>query len=394
MTRVILLADMNSFFASVHQSLEPKLRGKPVIVIGDPEKRRGIVIAASYEAKAFKIKTGMLVKDARVLCPEGVFITSQYHHYVHYSSRFLAIMRTFTPLVEPFSIDEAFLDVTGCVGLFGPPVEIALQLKERIRRELRITCSIGVGPNKLLAKMAAGLQKPDGLTVLTPEDVPGRLWPLPVRELFGVGRRYEQHLLRMGIWTIGGLAQCPVNKLSKRFGVVGEVLWRCANGIDYSPVDPESLAGYKSMGHQITLPRDYAGEEIKVVVLELAEVVGRRARTKGYRGKTVTLVLRDPELNFLSRMKTLPQPTDLTKDIYQGALELLNQHWSRLQPVRLIGISLSNLVTETTEQLVLFEDREKLKTLDKTCDHLRSRYGERAIFRGVSLTEGGVWYDR
>ena len=131
------------------------------------------------------------------------------------------------------------------------------------------------------------------------------------------------------------------------------------------------------------MPRDYAGEEIKVVLLELAEVVGRRARTKGYRGKTVTLVLRDPELNFLSRMKTLPQPTDLTKDIYQGALELLNQHWPRLQPVRLIGISLSNLVTETTEQLVLFEDREKLKTLDKTCDHLRSRYGERAVFRRI-----------
>ena len=190
------MADMNSFFASVHQSLEPKLRGKPVIVIGDPEKRRGIVIAASYEAKAFKIKTGMLVKDARVLCPEGVFITSQYHHYVHYSSRFLAIMRTFTPLVEPFSIDEAFLDVTGCVGLFGPPVEIALQLKERIRRELRITCSIGVGPNKLLAKMAAGLQKPDGLTVLRRRMYRPTL-ALPVRELFGVGG-YEQHLLRMG----------------------------------------------------------------------------------------------------------------------------------------------------------------------------------------------------
>lgn len=396
MTRVILLADMNAFFASVHQSLEPNLQGKPVIITGDPEKRRGIVIAASYEAKAFKVKTGMLLKDARALCPQGVFITSQYHHYVHYSSRFLAIMRTFTPLVEPFSIDEAFLDVTGCAGLFGPPVEIALQLKERIRRELRITCSIGVGPNKLLAKMAAGLQKPDGLTVLAPEDVPRRLWPLPVRELFGVGRRYEQHLLRMGIWTIGGLARCPVQKLSRRFGVVGEVLWRCANGIDHSPVDPNSLENYKSMGHQITLPRDYVGDEIKVVLLELAEVVGRRVRARGYRGKIVALVLRDPELNFLSRMKTLPLPTNLTRDIYQGALELLGQHWPRLQPVRLVGISLSNLVTakETVEQLVLFEEREKLETLDKTCDYLRSRYGERAIFRGASLTEGGVWYDR
>ena len=394
MSRTILLADMNSFLASVHQALEPSFRGKPVIVTGDPQKRRGIVVAASYEAKAFGIKTGMLVGEARALCPQGIFITSQYHHYVHYSSRVLAIMRNFTPLVEPFSIDEAFLDVTNCEGLFGPPVELANKLKEQIRQELQLTCSVGIGPNKLLAKMAAGLQKPDGLTVLTQADVPKRLWPLPVRELFGVGRRYEQHLHRMGIWTIGGLAKCPVETLRKKFGVVGEVLWQCANGIDNSPVDPGALEEYKSIGHQLTLPRDYEGEEVKVVLLELAEVVARRVRAKGYKGRTVTLILRNPELAWLSRMKTLPGPTDLTLDIYQGARELLQRHWSPDWPVRLVGLALSNLARESPEQLTLFVDRVKLKKLEVAGDAIRNRFGERALFRAVSLTKAGAWYGR
>ncbi|NLK52378.1 MAG: DNA polymerase IV [Syntrophomonadaceae bacterium] len=392
MSRVILLADMNSFFASVHQALKPELRGKPVIVTGDPEKRRGIVIAASYEAKTLGVKTGMLVGEARVLCPQGVFITSQYHHYVRFSSRILAIMRNFTPLVEPFSIDEAFLDVTGCENLWGPPQEIARKLKQEIYQELKIKCSVGVGPNKLLAKMAAGLQKPDGLTVLTYADVPKRLWPLPVRKLFGVGRRYEQHLSRIGIWTIGGLAQCSVERLRKRFGVIGEVLRQCANGIDPSPVDPHSLDEYKSMGHQITLPRDYVGEEVKVVLLELADMVGQRVRDKGYKGKTVTLVLRDADLTWLSRMKTLSFYTDLSLDLYQAAVELWKQHWSPVWPVRLVGLSLSNLVTGAAEQGTLFIDRDKIRKAEKTCDILRQRYGERAIFRAVSLMEAGVRY--
>ncbi|MDR9757708.1 MAG: DNA polymerase IV [Thermacetogeniaceae bacterium] len=388
MNRAILLADMNSFFASVHQALDPELQGKPVIVAGDPEKRHGIVLTASFEAKKRGIRTGMGVWEARQRCPEGIFIKPQYHLYVDFSSRVLQIMGDFTPLVEPFSIDEAFMDVTGSQKLFGSPVEIAKQLKERIRREIGITCSIGVGPNKLLAKMAAGLQKPDGLTVMTRENIPRLLWPLPVRELFGVGHRYEQHLHKLNIHTIGDLAGYPAAILKKKFGLYGETLWLSANGIDSSPVDPDSLNRVKSIGQQITLPRDYKGNEIKVVILELADLVAHRVRAGGYLGRTVSLTLKDTNFCWLSRMQTLKRPTDLAADISAAAFDLLQKHWSPRWPVRMVGVSLANLFPSQLEQAELFGNREKLRGIEKACDQVRERYGRTAVFRAVSLKEG------
>ncbi len=388
MERAILLADMNSFFASVHQALDPELRGKPVIVAGDPEKRHGIVLTASYEAKKKGIKTGMGLWEARRRCPEGIFIKPQYHLYVDFSSRILRIMNDFTPLVEPFSIDEAFLDVTGSQKLFGSPVDIARRLKERIRREIGITCSIGVGPNKLLAKMAAGMQKPDGLTVINHQDIPSSLWPLPVRELFGVGPNYERHLHRLNIHTIGDLAKYPSAILKKKFGLYGETLWLSANGIDFSPVDPDSLNRVKSIGQQITLPRDYRGEEIKTVILELADLVAYRARTREYLGKTVALTLRDPNFRWVSRMQTLREPTNLAADIAVAAFELLQRHWSLEWPVRLVGITLANLLPFRLRQVTLFGNREKIREIEKACDRVRDRYGQTTVFRAVSLKEG------
>ncbi|HHY40981.1 MAG TPA: DNA polymerase IV [Syntrophaceticus sp.] len=388
MNRAILLADMDSFFASVHQALDPELQGKPVIVAGDPEKRHGIVLTASYEAKKRGIRTGMGVWEARQRCPEGIFIKPQYHLYVDFSSRVLRIMGDFTPLVEPFSIDEAFMDVTGSQKLFGSPVEIAKKLKERIRRELGISCSIGVGPNKLLAKMAAGLQKPDGLTVMTSENIPQLLWPLPIRELFGVGHRYEQHLHKLNIYTIGDLARYPAAILKKKFGLYGETLWLSANGIDSSPVDPDSLNRVKSIGQQITLPRDYKGNEIKVVILELADLVAHRVRAGGYLGKTVSLTLKDTNFCWLSRMQTLKRPTNLAADISAAAFELLQKHWSPRWPVRMVGVSLANLFPSQVEQAELFGNREKLRGIEKACDQVRERYGRTAVFRAVSLKEG------
>jgi DNA polymerase-4 len=388
MNRAILLADMNSFFASVHQALTPELQGKPVIVAGDPEKRHGIVLTASYEAKRRGIKTGMVVWEAQQRCPEGIFIKPQYHLYVDFSSRILQIMRDFTPLVEPFSIDEAFMDVTGSQKLFGSPVEIAKQLKERIRREIGITCSIGVGTNKVLAKMAAGLQKPDGLTVMTHKDIPYSLWPLPVRELFGVGHRYEQHLHKLNIYTIGDLARYPAAILKKKFGLYGETLWLSANGIDSSPVDPDSLNQVKSIGQQITLPRDCKGNEIKVVILELSDLVAHRVRAGGYLGKTVSLTLKDTNFCWLSRMQTLKRPTDLAADISAAAFDLLQKHWSPCWPVRMVGVTLANLFPFQVEQTELFSSREKIRGVEKACDQVRERYGRTAVFRAVSLKEG------
>ena len=394
MEREILLADMNSFFASVHQAMDPKLQGKPVIVIGDPEQRRGIVLSASYEAKAKGIKTGMVLWEARQLCPHGFFIKSQYRHYVDFSSRFLRIMRDFTPLVEVFSIDEAFLDVTGSQKLFGAPVAIASQLKQRIRQEVGLTCSVGVAPNKLLAKMAADLQKPDGLTVISHGDVPAILWPLPIRDLFGVGPRYEQRLRRLNIFTIGDLARFPVDILKRKFGVIGEVLWLSANGADSSLVEPESLDRVKSMGHQVTLPRDCKGDRLKAVILELSDLVAYRVRSEGYIGKTVVLCLKDPDFCWLSRMRTIPEYTDLGAEIAAAALSILAEHWFPDWPVRMAGVTLANLIHRRIEQPALFGQREKLKRIEQACDLVRNRFGKRTICRAASLIGGKTEYGR
>jgi DNA polymerase-4 len=394
MERAILLADMNSFFASVHQALDPELRGQPVVVIGDPEQRRGIVLSASYEAKGKGVKTGMILRDARQVCPHGFFIKSQYHLYVSFSSRFLRIMRDFTPLVEPFSIDEAFLDVTGSQKLFGAPVAIARQLKQRIRQEVGLTCSVGVAPNKLLAKMGADMQKPDGLTVIGRRDVPALLWPLPVRDLFGVGPRYEQHLRRLNIFTIGDLARFPVEILKRKFGVIGEVLWLSANGADSSPVEPESLDRVKSMGHQVTLPRDCKGDSLKAVIWELSDLVAYRVRNEGCMGRTIVLCLKDPDFCWLSRMRTIPEYTDLAAEISAAALGLLEEHWCPDWPVRMVGVTLASLIPCRTEQPALLGERERLKRIERACDLVRNRFGRRTICRAASLIEGMIDYAR
>jgi DNA polymerase-4 len=394
MERAILLADMNSFFASVHQALDPRLRDQPVVVIGDPEQRRGIVLSASYEAKRKGVKTGMILRDAQQVCPRALFVKSQYHLYVSFSSRFLSIMRDFTPLVEPFSIDEAFLDVTGSQKLFGTPVAIAQQLKQRIRREVGLSCSVGVAPNKLLAKMGADLQKPDGLTVIGRKDVPTVIWPLPIRDLFGVGPRYEQHLRKLNIFTIGDLARFPVDILKRKFGVAGDVLWLSANGADSSPVEPESLNRFKSMGHQVTLPRDCKGDRLKAVILELADLVAYRVRSEGYVGKTVALCLKDPDFCWLSRAQTIPEYTDLGAEIATAALNLLAKHWFPGWPVRMAGVTMSNLIPRRIEQPDMFDQRDKLKRLEQACDLVRNRFGRKTICRAASLIERRTEYAR
>lgn len=391
----ILLADMNSFFASVHQAMEPRLRGKPVIVGGDPAKRHGIVLAASYEAKAFGVKTGMAVWEARVLCPDGIFLKPGHSHYVNFSARIIRIMKDFSPLVEPFSIDEAFMDLSGCGHLFGSSLDIALKLKKRIKEEVGVMCSVGVGPNKLLAKMAAGMQKPDGLTVLDLTDVPDKMWPLPARELFGIGSRLEKRLRDLNIHTIGDLACYPLAVLRKRFGLLGHVLYLSANGIDYSPVDPRSLEKVKSIGHQITLPRDYRGyPQIEVVILELCEIVCRRVRLGGFVGRTVNLTLKDVEFLWVSRSQSVTCPTASANDIYRVAVELLRRHWPEWKPVRMVGVSLAGLVKNTSEQVDLFGEAEKARLLHAACDRIRDRFGEQSILRAVSLTPDGVFRER
>ncbi|BCU82311.1 DNA polymerase IV [Polycladomyces abyssicola] len=392
--RTVLLADMNAFYASVEQMRNPHLRGRPVIVCGDPARRRGIVLAASYEAKKYGVKTGMAVHQAKELCPHACLVPPRMERYLQVSVRIVEILKQFSPLVEPFSIDEAFVETTGCEALFGDGKTTARLIKERIFRETGLRCSIGVGPNKLMAKMAAGLEKPDGLTVLTMEDLPRRIWPLPVIELFGVGPRMERHFHRMGIRTIGDLAHADPELLQHRFGVIGRVLHQSANGIDHSPVDPHSLDENKSIGHQFTLPRDYETEsDIRVVLRELAEEVASRVRRAGATGRTVSLTLKGMDFTSIHRSYTLPEPTNIGRVIFEGALHLLHRHWNHT-PIRLVGISLGNLEPARNLQLDLFGRTAKDQQLADAIDHIRERFGTTSILYARSLTPASVFYDR
>ena len=393
MKRVILLADMNSFFASCHQAVQPELKNEQVIVAGDPMKRTGIVLAASYPAKALGIKTGMAVWEAKQLCPNGYFFYPDHRLYIDFSTKILRVMRDLTDLVEPFSIDEAFADLTGVMHLWEKtPGEIAAVLKERIKYEVGVLCSVGIGPNKLIAKMAAGVQKPDGLTVMESVDRFKEIfWPMPVRKLFGIGSRYEKHLRYYNVRTIGDLAAFPVALLKDRWGKNGEMLWLCANGVDYSPVVPTSLEVSKSIGQQRTLSRDLQGfDKIKVVMLELCETVARRVRQGRYVGRTVVLTLRDSRLTFLSRSRSIADFTDLPDEIYRMACEIMYDCWDEYRSVRLVGITLANLVKREFFQNDLFGERDRLSRLAKACDGIKDRFGEKAVVRGVSLIEGSL----
>lgn len=396
MGRTILLCDMNSFFASVHQAINPALRGKPVVVGGDPAKRTGIVIAASIEAKRpFGIKTGMAIAEARALCPQAIFVSPSYRDYAAFSSRINNILKDFSDLVEPYSIDESFVDVTGTLHLFGTPLEVAQQIQSRINHEIGVGVNIGIGPSKLVAKMAAELEKPNKIISLSLEDWPKVIWPLPVKELFGVGSRIGRWLNMIGVRTIGELARLPVEQLRKRYGVIGEILHFSAHGIDFSPVNPGSLEVIKSVGNQITLPRDYRGySQIQVVILELAEEVAQRARKAGYIGRRVTLTLKDPNFITEAHSMVLPEYTDITQEIYEAGILLMKKYWDPQVIVRLVGLTLSELIKGRGKQMDLFARREKLERIDRATDLIRSRWGHNSIKRAISMTQLGVYYER
>ncbi|HHX73433.1 MAG TPA: DNA polymerase IV [Firmicutes bacterium] len=385
--RHILHVDMNAFFASCHQAENPAWRGKPLLVAGDPKKRHGIVLTASYEARKYGVKTAIPVWQAKKLCPHGIFVPPDHSLYLSYAEKILEIMRTYTPLVEPFSIDEAWLDVTGSVRLFGPAPEIGRMLQQQILREVKIPCSVGLAPNKFLAKMASERQKPNGFTVIMPADVKKVLWPLPVEEMVGVGRKLAPALKEMGVETIGQLASMPKHLLTARFGVMGEILRNLANGEDDSPVDPHALDTVKSIGHSVTLPRDLCNpEDIARVLLDLSERVGRRLRHGGYSARTVTLTVKDQNFVSTTRSRTLPEPTILTETIYETALSIYRTHYEPWRKVRLLGVSVSNLQERGEgRQLALWSgNEEKLARLTEAADALRDRFGD-YILRRASL---------
>lgn len=387
--RVILHIDMNAFYCSVHEAVNPELyRGKAVAVAGSVELRRGIVVTSSYKARATGVKTGMLVGQALKLCPELIIIQPDFHLYRRFSRSFIQIAGSYSPLLEAVSIDECFMDITGS-KTFGTPLDIASMLQRRIRDELDLPCSIGVAPNKLLAKIASDMKKPNGLTVLRLRDVPGVLWDKPCDTLYGVGRKTAEKLERLGIATIGQLAKADEVLLAKEFGQMGAWLKLAANGIDDSPVNPVNEAS-KSVGHTTTLPADFtAPSDIRRVFLNLADQTSRRMRRQGLVASTISITIRDPKMKTITRANTLMAPTESFDDIYREACQLFFKHWPEGSPVRLLGITLTSLQpkSDSAIQLDLFdyEQQPRKEHLNEAMDRIRDKFGENAILTAGML---------
>lgn len=383
-----MLADMDAFFASVEQAHHPHLRGKPIIVCGDPS-RRGVVTAASYEARPSGVRAGMPLAEAKRLCPEAEYVEGNPRKYVEKSLELLEMFLTVTPDVEPFSVDEAFLDLRKLPGR-GQTLEsasdIARELQQRIADTHGLGASFGIGPNKLIAKMASGVHKPRGITALSEDSFHGVFWPQDVQALWGVGPRMSEHLKALGLATVGALAHAPAKLLRERFGVVGEHLLEAAWGRDRSPVIPyHEGVDPKSMGHEVTLPEDCREPEfLEGTLLRLSDQVARRLRSDGFRGRTVTLKLRDFRFRTITRQRALGSGVDDHIGIFEVARSLWREHWKG-EPLRLLGVSVSALEHADEAQLELFARDERSRALQEALDKVRDKLGEASVVPAGSL---------
>jgi len=372
----ILHVDMDAFFASVEQARHPELRHRPV-VIGGRRERRSVVSAASYEARAFGVHSAMPVAQARRLCPQAVFLPGDMPAYVAVHGRLVELFGRFTDRVEVVSIDEAFLDVTGSRRLFGPPQAIARRLQELVHEAEGMTCSVGIGPNKLLAKLAANLHKPAGVGALGVADVGGRLRELPVRELVGVGPVAERRLLELGLTTVGMLQDVPLPFLAAAFGSSAYRLKQLAFGRSFSPV--RSVAGAPAaMSRETTFAHDTDDRRLlRATLLRLADELMARLRRKGLAAQTVAVRVRDDRFATGERRRTLPRATSSTRLVFATVTELFEEFDLRGRRARLVGVSVGHLCSGAL-QLTL-DDRWKEAVLDEAVDRARAKYGERII---------------
>jgi len=385
----ILHLDMDAFFAAVEQLDHPEWRGKPLLVGGDP-KDRGVVSTASYEARPFGCHSAMPMAAAIRLCPQAIVVKPRMERYAEISRLVFEILEQFTPLVEPISIDEAFLDVTGCERLIGSAEHIACALKDRVQSEIQITASVGVAPNKFLAKLASDLQKPDGLVVVKEEDVQSFLAPLPISRLWGVGKATLPEFERLGIHTFGDALGLSLGTLRQHFGEAGEQFLQLVRGIDDRPVQPDREA--KSISHEVTFPVDNLDREhLRSIILDQIDQVTRRLRRYGLVARTVMLKIRYGDFGTITRRETLPAATDQTDALWNVAVKLF-EAWQQTRPraVRLIGVGVSQLSSTKECQLSLFEPTEASThhQLDTTMDAIRDRFGEQAIGRAAANRGG------
>jgi DNA polymerase IV len=384
---MILHIDMDAFYASVEERDDPSLVGKPVIVGGTAEAR-GVVAAANYAARKYGVHSAMASASAHRLCPHAVVIRPRIDYYAEVSQQIREIFEQFTPIIEPLSLDEAFLDATGSESLFGPSAEIGRQIKQRIRADLQLVASVGVAPNKFLAKIASDVRKPDGFVVIQPSDVQAFLGPLPVGRIWGVGKVTGQVFEKMGIRTIGQLQSLSLDSLNEMFGASGEHYWRLARGIDNRPVVPDREA--KSISHETTFAEDIGDIDVlRAWLVDLVEQVARRLRHYDLRGRTVDIKVRFADFTTISRSLTLREPTHATQELLDAGLELLtNRLPPRHLPVRLLGFGVNQLDGSGKSQQHLFDqpDRERHGELDTVADQIAAKFGKRALRRGAGLT--------
>ncbi|MDQ7014353.1 MAG: DNA polymerase IV [Planctomycetota bacterium] len=385
--RAILHVDMDAFFTSVEQLDNLQLRGKPVFVGGTGP--RGVVAAASYEARKFGCHSAMPSAVAKRLCPQAIFVRGRFDRYRELSDRVFAIFDDFTPLVQPLSIDEAFLDVTGSQPLLGPAVEIAERIRARILAETGLTASVGVAPNKFLAKLASDMDKPDGLTIITPDRVQEILDPLPIGRMWGIGPAAEKRLHKLGLRTFAQLREIDPIALRSSLGSWGERASRLARGEDDRPVVCDREA--KSVGHETTFHADLNdADDVRAVLLQLTEDTARRLRRKGRSARSVTCKIRFGDYETITRSHTLDAPTNTTSGLWEAARTIFDT-WAALsfRPVRLIGVSTSGLLDHADPQLPLFGDPDAARqtAIDTASDAINARFGKGAVRRARTLKD-------
>ena len=393
MERIILHSDCNSFYASVECLHHPEIREKPVAVGGDIEQRHGIILAKNQLAKQFHVSTGEAIWQAKQKCPELIVLPPDFPLYLRFSRLARDIYLDYSSRVEPFGLDEAWLDITSRENQKDKGEKTAQEIRKRIREELGITVSIGVSYNKIFAKLGSDYQKPDAVTLITKENYRQIAWPLPVSDLLYVGPATKRKLNGFGVHTIGELAQTPVEILRSKFGKIGDILWCFSNGLDSSPVaDFQNQPVVKSIGNSTTAPRDLErDEDVKMILYVLADSVARRLREQGLKGRTIHISVRDNSLFSFTRQKSLLSYTNLTGEIAGEALSLFREHYRWKRPVRSVGISVSDLAADTIySQTSLFCDevkREKVERLDKALDRLKARFGTFAVQPAVLLKD-------
>lgn len=389
--RIILHSDLNNFYASVECLYHPEYRGKPLAVLGDPEARHGIILAKNYEAKKFEVQTGDPMWMAKQKCPDIIFVPPHYDLYMKHSKLVGEIYSEYTDQVEPYGLDECWLDVTGSTSLFGSGEEIANAIRKRVKFELGVSVSVGVSFNKIFAKLGSDMKKPDATTVIESDRFKEIVWPLPVKELLYVGRATHNKLRRKGVMTIGELANTNPENLKFWLGKMGVVLWQFANGLDTSPVSnigAKSLI--KTVGNSTTAPRDLVtDDDIKITLMVLSESVSARLREYGFICRTVQIGIRDNELNWIERQGKLEIPNRTAKSIFELAFALFKKHTNG-KPIRSLSVRACNLEPVDYVQLSLLPDvaqLQKQEELESAMDNLRNRFGHFSLQKGLMLTD-------